>query len=145
MGYDVFVSYRRSDAEAYARMLYNDLTANGFNAFYDYKSIGGGDYVDATLSAIDECKDVIVLLSRDSLNERILSEKDMMHREIAYAIQQNKRVVGIMLTGFDDFPTLLPDDLQKLPRINCLNGNWKGCDVNAPSARVLSNYAASGQ
>lgn len=125
MGYDVFISYRRSDAEAYARMLYNDLTANGFNAFYDYKSIGGGDYVDAILSAIDECKDVIVLLSRDSLNERILSEKDMMHREIAYAIQQNKRVVGIMLTGFDDFPTLLPDDLQKLPRINCLNGKME--------------------
>lgn len=28
MIYDVFISYRRSDAEANARMLYNDLTAN---------------------------------------------------------------------------------------------------------------------
>lgn len=125
MDYDVFISYRRSDAEAYARMLYNDLTANGFNAFYDYKSIGGGDYMDAILSSIDECKDMIVLLSRDSLNERIHSDKDIMHQEIAYAIKQNKRVVGIMLTGFDGFPSLLPDDLQKLPRINCLNGKME--------------------
>lgn len=125
MSYDIFISYRRSDAEAYARMLYNDLTANGFNAFYDYKSIGGGDFIDAIFSAIDECKDMIVLLSRDSLNERILSVKDTMHREIAYAIQQNKRVVGIMLAGFDNFPLSLPEDLQKLPRINCLNGKME--------------------
>ena len=25
------------------------------------------------------------------------------------------------------------------------NKSWKGCDVNDPSARVLSNYGASGQ
>lgn len=128
MGFDVFISYRRSDAEPYARMLYNDLKANGFNAFYDYKSIGGGDYIDTILALIDECKDMIVLLSHDSLNERILSDKDIMHREIAYAIQQNKRVVGIMLNGFDDFPTDLPDDLQKLPRFNCLNGKLEYWD-----------------
>lgn len=128
MNYDVFISYRRSDAEPYARMMYNDLRTRGFNAFYDYKSIGGGDYIDVILASIDECKDMIVLLSHDSLNERILSENDIMHKEIAYAIQHNKRIVGIMLTGFDDFPAHLPEDLQKLPRINCLNGKLEYWD-----------------
>lgn len=128
MGYDIFISYRRSDAEAYARMLYNDLTANGYDVFYDFKSLGGGDYLDAVRNAIDECEDFIVLLSKDCLGSRIMSENDVVHKEIAYALQQGKRIVGIMLSGFDSFPTLLPADLAKLPRINCLNGKLEFYD-----------------
>lgn len=129
MAYDIFISYRRSDAEAYARLLYSDLKAAGFSAFYDYKELGGGDYIDGIKEAICTCKDFVVLLSKDSLGKRIEDLDDPMRMEISFAYQQNKRIVGIMLTGFDSFPEDLPSDLSFLPRINCLYGKTEYYDA----------------
>ena len=129
MSYDIFISYRRSDAEAYARLLYNDLRTAGYSVFYDYKELGGGDYVDAIKEAISACKDFVVLLSQDALGDRIGNVDDPMRMEISFAHQQNKRIVGIMLSGFDSFPEGLPSDLSFLPRINCLYGKTEYYDA----------------
>lgn len=129
MAYDIFISYRRSDAEAYARLLYSDLKTAGYSVFYDYKELGGGDYVDNIKEAIRACKDFVVLLSQDSLGNRIENLDDPLRMEITFAHQQNKRIVGIMLTGFDSFPEALPSDLSFLPRINCLYGKTEYYDA----------------
>ena len=43
------------------------------------------------------------------------------------------------------FEKYYPSQAQMIVGFWMPNKNWKGCDVNDPSARVLSNYGASGQ
>lgn len=125
MAYDIFISYRRKDAEAHACMLYRDLIAAGYTVFFDHKSLGGGNFVRNIQEAIDSSSDFLLLLSREALSERIHDPDDIMHKEISYAFQTNKHMVGIMLTGFDGFPHALPDDIAELPQINCLYGKME--------------------
>ena len=42
------------------------------------------------------------------------------------------------------FEKYYPDQDQLIPAYWMPNKEWEGCDVNDPSARVLSNYGASG-
>ncbi|HCA33969.1 MAG TPA: asparagine synthetase B, partial [Lachnospiraceae bacterium] len=42
------------------------------------------------------------------------------------------------------FQKYYPGQDQLIPAYWMPNRNWEGCDVNDPSARVLSNYGASG-
>jgi hypothetical protein len=126
---DIFISYRRQDAEAFAYMLYRDLLKTGYKVFFDHKSIGGGNFIESIEKAIENCKDVIVILSKESLGDKILNENDIMRREIAHAIQTGKRIVGIMLPGFEDFPARLPEDLKNLPLYNCLTSKMEYYDA----------------
>lgn len=126
---DIFISYRRQDAEAHAYMLYKDLNAAGYSVFYDHKSLGSGNFVEAIKQQITNCKDVIVILSKEALGKKIFSETDVMRQEIAYAIKNNKRVVGIMLSGFEDFPEELPEDIEPLRYINCLYSKMEYYDA----------------
>lgn len=127
--YDIFISYRRQDAEAHAYMLYRDLTAAGYSVFFDHKSLGAGNFVDKIKTTIEQCKDVLVILSRESLGDKIYNESDVMHQEIAYALKCKKRVVGIMLSGFEEFPENLPEDIAELPSINCLYSKMEYYDA----------------
>ena len=43
------------------------------------------------------------------------------------------------------FEKYYPGQGQMIPAFWMPNKSWKGCDVNDPSARVLSNYGASGE
>ena len=42
------------------------------------------------------------------------------------------------------FEELYPGQAGMIPGFWMPNKNWEGCDVNDPSARVLSNYGESG-
>ena len=120
MGHDIFISYRRKDAGAHAIMLHRDLKGAGYSVFLDLHTLGRGDFVDNIHNAIDDCKDFILLLSQDALNERIHSEDDVMLKEIMRAYEKNKPIIGIMLDGFEAFPQNLPKKLSFLSRVNCL-------------------------
>lgn len=122
MKHDIFISYRRKDAGAFAVMLYRDLTEAGYSVFLDHHTLGSGDFVENIYKVIDECGDFILLLSQDTLNERIHDKEDIIAMEIMRAYEKNKSIVGIMLDGFDVFPQSLPEELSFLPRINCLSG-----------------------
>ena len=43
------------------------------------------------------------------------------------------------------FETYYPGQSEMITDFWMPNKNWEGCDVNDPSARVLSNYGASGK
>ena len=119
---NIFISYRRKGAGAHAVMLHRDLKEAGYNVFLDFHSLGSGDYVDNIHKAIDECDDFILMLSHDTLNERIHNEDDVILKEILRAYEKNKPIIGIMLDGFEEFPGNLPENLSFLPRVNCLSG-----------------------
>ena len=65
VAYDIFISYRRQDAEAHACMLYRDLVNAGYTVFFDHKTLGAGDFIDNIHHAIDSSTDFLLLLSHD--------------------------------------------------------------------------------
>lgn len=127
--HDIFISYRRSDAEAYAYMLYRDLKNMGYNVFHDYNSLGNGDFLEAIHEAVTGCKDVIVILSQESLGARIWNDDDIMRYELETALTNKKKIVGIMLPGFEHFPEKLPDSICSISRMNCLSSKMEYYDA----------------
>jgi hypothetical protein len=47
----VFISYRRTNLP-WARAIYQDLTAHGYDAFFDFQSLNSGDFSQVILENI---------------------------------------------------------------------------------------------
>lgn len=117
---DIFISYRRTDGEAIAYLIYKDLIHDGYSVFFDHKSLGGGNFKQNIADSIRECQDVIVILSGSSFSEKIDREEDIYRLEIEEALKQKKRIVGIMLESFPCFPDRMPESILPLRHVNCL-------------------------
>lgn len=106
-------------------MLYRDLKNAGYTVFFDHETLGAGNFISNIQNAIDDSTDFLLLLSRDALSKRIFEDDDILHKEIAYALKKRKQIVGIMLSGFESFPKVLPEDIVELPHANCLYGKME--------------------
>lgn len=126
---DVFLSYRRSDAGAFAHLLYTDLERLGYRVFYDHQTLGAGDYVQNIRDQVANCKDYLILLSNDALGKRLADPDDVLHLELSEAIRSRKNIVGIFLPGFEGFPDDLPEDVAPLPSYNCLSAQMEYYDA----------------
>ena len=118
MSHDIFLSYRRQDAEPHAWMLYRDLTAAGYPVFFDRELPGDAPQRQA---ALERCTDVVVLLSHETFGPRMQDDRDPVRRQIAWALAHHRHLVCIELSGFEALPDPLPADLAGLaqaPRLN---------------------------
>lgn len=127
----VFISYRRRDSAPYARSLMERLSAD-FRAdriFMDIADIAPGDDFGAKIhQALDAVDAVIVLigaqwlgLADDAGRPRIADPSDMVHVEIATALQRGKRVFPVLVGGAR-MPAVseLPPALAGLARLNAI-------------------------
>jgi len=95
----VFVSYRRTNI-AWALAIYKDLTAHGYDVFFDFQNIDSGDFEQIILGNIESRAHFIVILTPSAL-ERCAEPGDWLRREIEYAIEQKRNIVPLMFEGFD--------------------------------------------
>lgn len=116
MAEQIFISYRRSGGDIYAKSICEALKNRGFTVFYDIDSIHGGYFDDRILDAIAGCSDFLLVLPPSSL-DRCASESDWVRMEIVQALKHNKNIVPVLLPGFT-FPTTLPDDIAAVSRYN---------------------------
>jgi len=116
--YDVFISYRRDGGAATARILRDRLADMGYRVFFDVESLRSGYFNEALYSVIDQCKDVIVVLSPNAL-DRCVNEDDWVRKEVEHALAKKKNVIPVMLRGFD-FPKVLPESVNSLRFCNGL-------------------------
>jgi len=122
----VFISYRRNEAAAYARGLYDRLAARfgRERVFFDAENVGWGeDFVEAITAAAESCAVMIVLVSRQWA--RGAGEKaeahDYVRLEVAAALGRKVRVIPILIQGASmPAPMELPEDLSPLLRRNAL-------------------------
>lgn len=121
MKYDVFISYRRDGGASTARILRDRLSELGYKVFFDVESLRSGYFNTALYSVIDQCKDVIVVLSPNAL-DRCVNEDDWVRKEVEHALHQKKNVVPVMLRGFE-FPKALPDSIDQLRFCNGIEAN----------------------
>lgn len=121
-GYDIFISYRRFDAEGrtggrdIARTLKLELEKRGYKVFFDYSDIKDDDFEKVILPSIQQSKVFILVLSKDALN-RCVHEGDWVRREIETAIRSGCKLVPISPDGaFAGWPDNLPDSIIPLTR-----------------------------
>ncbi|MCD7769221.1 MAG: toll/interleukin-1 receptor domain-containing protein, partial [Oscillospiraceae bacterium] len=116
MAYQVFISYRRTGGEALAFLIKERLTQAGYQVFFDIESLSSGRFDTRLLEVIDDCQDVIVVLSPNAL-DRCSDPNDWLRTEVAHAIQSGKNLIPVMMKGFT-WPDELPDDIAALHRYN---------------------------
>ena len=115
---DIFLSYRRKDAEAFAYILYKDLQKDGYSIFYDHKTLGRGDFFKNIETSIQQSTDFVIILSASSFSSNVYDEKDVYRFEIETALKYNKNIVGIALESFSGFPDKLPNSIESIRTIN---------------------------
>jgi hypothetical protein len=127
----VFISYRRSDAGPYARLLQVQLSRRlpGTPVFMDLDSIdAGADFAEAIESGVQSCRALVALIgprwvtvSDEQGRRRLDDPDDYVRLEIRTALERCARVIPVLV----DDATMpqrqqLPDDLAKLARLNAL-------------------------
>lgn len=118
--YDIFISYRRKGGEFLAHSLYEKLCSDHYSVFLDTESLRSGKFNEQLLQVIDQCSDVIILLSPHSLDRSLKNADDWVRREIAYALQKNKNIIPVFLEDFE-LPDQLPYEISELKYHHGLN------------------------
>jgi len=94
----VFISYRRTNFWT-ALAVFQNLYANGYDVFFDYKSIPSGDFEQVITENVKSRAHFIVILSPSAL-ERCNEPGDWLRREIETAIENKRNIIPLMMEGF---------------------------------------------
>jgi len=97
----VFISYCRTNINMpWALAIYQHLTSQGYDIFFDYLSIPSGDFEKIVVENIRGRAHFIVVLTPSAL-ERCNEPGDWLRREIETAIDEKRNIVPLMLESFD--------------------------------------------
>ena len=97
--YDVFISYRRAGGVYFARLLRDNLEARGLRVFFDYEELQDGHFNEKIYTAIEESKNFIIVLAKDSL-DRCSNEGDWVKNEILCALKKGVKIIPVKLDEF---------------------------------------------
>lgn len=111
MKYDIFVSYRRTDATT-ANLIAEKLKSLGYSVFFDVETLRGGLFNEQLFNVIDNCTDLVLVLPPNAL-DRCISEEDWIRKEVCYAMSKNLNIVPILLSGFE-WPDPMPKGMEQL-------------------------------
>lgn len=114
----VFLSYRRTNA-TWALAIFQNLTQNGYDVFFDYDGVAGGDFERVILENIQARAHFLVLLTPSAL-ERCGDAHDWLRREIETALDTRRNIVPLMLDGFEFGPSRQVATLEAFQRYNGL-------------------------
>ena len=153
----VFISYRRTNIP-WALAIYQNLTAHGYDVFFDYDSIASGDFEQVILGNIRARAHFLVVLTPSAL-ERCVSPDDWLRREIETALDEKRNIVPVFLEGFDfgspSISKYLTGKLESLKKYNGQNvpagffeeamGKIRDKFLNVPLDSVLHPVSATVQ
>ena len=105
----VFISYRRKDI-SWALAVYQYLTSQKYDVFFDYTNIPSGDFEQIIISNIRARAHFILILTPTTL-DRCSDPNDWVRREIETAMDEKRNIVPLF---FDGFSFGLPNVTEKL-------------------------------
>jgi hypothetical protein len=116
----IFISYRREDAKAYARLVSDALAAHfgPENIFRDIDTLGPGvDFPEAIADAVSSCDVLLALIGEKWLTvaqqgkRRLDNPRDYVRLEIAAALQRDILVIPLLIedTAMPEREELPPD------------------------------------
>ncbi|WP_299522517.1 toll/interleukin-1 receptor domain-containing protein [uncultured Lutibacter sp.] len=113
----IFISYSRKDSDFVTKFTKN-LRDAGANLWLD-KQIKPGGHWDASIeSALETCQDVLLVLSKNSVNSNNVMD------EVSYALEENKRVIPIKIEECD-----VPFRLRRIQHIDYHFDEAKGMEI----------------
>lgn len=115
----VFISYRRNDA-AWALAVFQDLTANGFDAFFDFDGISNGEFEPIIEANIRARAHFLVLLTPTAL-DRCADPGDWLRREVCVALDSGRNIIPIFLDGFHAQQRYSDPVISRLLKFNALS------------------------
>lgn len=135
MDYDIFISYRRTDAEGnisgrdIARLLSKEFKLYGYKTFFDYSELNDCDFAETIIPAVRTCKIFILVLTKDSL-QRCVNAGDWVRREITEAINNGRKIIPVNPdNSFNGWPDNLPSELDSIKTIQMfsvdMNSNFE--------------------
>lgn len=140
MTYDIFISYRRGSAWAYAKMMHDRLVQDGYSVSFDTETLANGDFDAELLTRIAACKDFIILLTPGCFDRTVAGvkkEDDWVRIELSEALAQGKNIVPIAVGGFQ-YPPSLPDDIAKVRSKNWVE--WQNRLIDAFYQDLEANF-----
>ena len=118
--YDIFISYRRKDAQGYsnvatARTFYLKFDSLHYDVFFDYSECTDNIFSDKILPAIRTCRYFLLILTKDTL-DRCKNEGDWVRREIEEALKYGRKIVPVTPDDneFEGWPAGLPESFTPL-------------------------------
>jgi formylglycine-generating enzyme required for sulfatase activity len=119
----VFISYRRTDVYT-ALAVYENLKNQGYDVFFDYRSISSGDFEQIITSNIKARAHFLLILTPTAL-DRCNEPGDWLRREIETAIDEKRNIIPLFFNGFQfgdpSVTQKLTGKLKNLSRYNGLN------------------------
>ena len=122
----IFISYRRINMP-WALAIYQNLTARGYDVFFDFQSINSGDFEQSIIGNIKARAHFLVVLTPSAL-ERCNNPGDWLRREIETALDEKRNIIPLFLEGFS-FGS--PSIAQYLTGKLALLKNYNGLNVPA--------------
>lgn len=112
MAQDIFISYKNDGVgQNLAARLAEDLEERNFSVYCNLKVKHTGSFPDRLREAIRGCKDFILLLSQDCMDQLIRHNKvDWVREEILTARESGKHIIPILWEGVK-----MPKDKNKMP------------------------------
>lgn len=135
MDYDIFVSYRRTDAKGnisgrdIARLLSKEFKLYGYKTFFDYSELQDNDFAKTIIPAVRNCKVFALVLTKDAM-DRCCNESDWVRQEIKTAIDSNVKIIIVNPdNSFNGWPESFPDELACIKTIQMssidMNSNFE--------------------
>lgn len=119
----VFISYRRTDVYT-ALAVYENLKNQGYDVFFDYRSISSGDFEQIITSNIRARAHFLLILTPTAL-DRCNEPGDWLRREIEFAIDERRNIIPLFFRGFrfgdPSITEKLTGKLRNISRYNGLN------------------------
>jgi formylglycine-generating enzyme required for sulfatase activity len=117
----VFISYRRKDI-SWALAVYQYLTGQKYDVFFDYTSLQSGDFEEVIVSNIRARAHFLLILTPTAL-DRCHEPGDWLRREIETAVDEKRNIIPMFFDGFSFGMPSVPEKLTgKLAAINRYNG-----------------------
>lgn len=115
--FDIFISYRRSDGDAIARILNAEFALRDFRCFLDFDNLKGGKFDERIEDAIIDAPVFVMVLTPDYFS-RCNEKGDWVRREIELALAKEKIIVPINYDkNLNGIPDYLEEDFKE--RIGC--------------------------
>lgn len=138
MKYDVFVSYRRSDAFT-ANLVAEKLKNFGYSVFFDVETLRSGNFNTQLYDVIQNCKDFVLVLPPNAL-DRCISEEDWIRKEVCHAMECKKNIIPVLLSGFT-WPDPMPKGMEQLKFYQAITAS--DAEYFDMSVKKLSTYLKS--
>ena len=138
----IFISYRRSDSKAVARLIGENLRARygSDSVFHDVSEIKpGAEFSQDIRKALERSDIFLALIGPDWAREGAFSETDYVRLEVESAFSNRLEVLPILVEG-GSMPALenLPRSMQLVAKINAINID-SGSDFSSHMERLYQS------